>query len=406
MGGALVFILFGAIFITVVVLSLQRHQQATAAWAGAADRLGLEHRPGGMFSKHELHGHLDGLPVTVWTFTRGSGDNRETWTGFNVTHPPLGPPVTLTRDSSVASFFRRFVGGTDATLGDPEFDETLKIDSDHPEQLAAFLTPTRRAAILTLFETWHDAKITHRDITVSTKGRCRDEMQIVRTLRRIVDTATVLASPERVEKALETQQAGDLAAATAQLHEIVEERPNTFVQLLEAENATAIDHELATPVLADLAGQLLGDPLVDEWSNVAAAPVPPPVETSDEDDELGADQLQHVMDELFGSDRRGSEIERHFETHFLGRHVRWTGEVESVRPYRVDADFGATPGTKVGVTLGETTPTRFGANRVDGVVSLAEGVEPDRRDVITFTGELAKIDRFTRKIYVRDAELI
>ena len=58
------------------------------------------------------------------------------------------------------------------------------------------------------------------------------------------------------------------------------------------------------------------------------------------------------------------------------------------------------------MALGETTPTRFGANRVDGVVSLAEGVEPDRRVDITFTGELTKIDRFTRKIFVRDAALV
>ena len=404
MAGALFLLLFLGIFVTIGYVAVRHHRAATDAWTTAAQRLGMDFRPGGIFSKSEMHGRIDGLPVTVWTFSRGSGENSETWTAYNVTHPPLGPPVTLTRDNAVSSFFRRFTGGTDAVLGDPQLDDTLRIDTEHPDQLAEFLTPTRRAAVMTIFESWGAAKITHGDITVSTKGRSKDADQIVSTLRRIVDTANVLAAPDRVDRALRLQHDGDLAAATEQLHQIAEETPNTFVQLLEAENATAIDHERAATVLEDLAAALPGDPLVNDWAEVAAQPVPGHTAAGDAG-VIGADQLQQVIDDLFGADRRGSEIERHFEATYAGRSVRWSGEVESVRPYRVDADFGATPGTKVGITLGETTPTRFGANRVDGVLSLPEGVEPDRNRVISFTGKLAKVDRFTRKIFVADAQL-
>lgn len=379
----------------------RRLGETVESWSAVSSHLGLHYEPGTLTKQHELTGELLGCRVRVWTYVQRSGENSSTYTAYEIRHTPLGPPVTLRRQTSF-SFLRRIVGGRDVEIGDPLLDEQVIIDTDHPSQLAAFMNPARRAAVLSIFETWGNAEMTHQSIKVTRSGAERSAHRLDATIRRLLDTARILAAPEEVDAVLESQADGDLSGATAHLHELARQHDNTFVRLLTAENATSFDHGAATAELDELAAALPGDPLVEQWTSVASRPAP--TNNSQRATDLDLSQTALISDVL-GSGRRGSEIERHFENTYAGAQVRWTGTVDSVRPYLVDADFGANPGTKVSIEIGGID-TRFGTDRVAAVVSFPEGVEPRREAEVTFLGTLFELDRFTRNIYVRDASIV
>lgn len=113
-----------------------------------------------------------------------------------------------------------------------------------------------------------------------------------------------------------------------------------------------------------------------------------------------------VVADLFASDRLGHEVEGHFTDTYEGAAIRWSGAVERVRPYRGDRDFGNEPGTKLTVLIGNVGDGRLVTSRVEAIVQLPAGLEPERGSEITFTGTLIRVDRFMRNLYVADATLV
>ncbi|MDG2027992.1 MAG: hypothetical protein P8J50_12865 [Acidimicrobiales bacterium] len=114
---------------------------------------------------------------------------------------------------------------------------------------------------------------------------------------------------------------------------------------------------------------------------------------------------QAAIEDLFGGSRTGHEIEAAFEQDYAGRRVEWTGEVENSRSYRSDHDFGDVPGTKTTVRLGSIGSSRLMSNRIKAVVDLLVDTDLAREDEIQFSGTLLRVDRFTRTLFVRDADL-
>ncbi|MDW3217458.1 MAG: hypothetical protein R8F63_02490 [Acidimicrobiales bacterium] len=411
------------IFIGIIAFAIQAVQkQATdQSWSTVGRRTGLTTTSRSMFRSPSMSGTIRGVHVDARVVSRGSGDSQRRVTQYTVTFPSVGPPVQFRRQG-VGSFLRGMFGGADAVIGDPRFDSSVEIDGADGAALQAFLTPARRAAILSIFSTWPSAVITDSTIRVETRRVERNQDRLLASLNRLVDSARLLGDPGPVNAALAQRDDGDLTDAADALHAAAaaDAEPNTVTKVLEAEALIALDRaEEAKPILAAAATELPGDEEVAGWAAVAdeqiarheaasALPAPPPRPEPDAEPDRAPPSLaqQDTIDALFGSSRRGHEIEREFETRYAGETIEWSAEVESSRDYRSDRDFGDEPGTKTTMRIGSVGASTLMSNRVRAIVDLPADSDVDRGDTIAFTGTLLRVDRFTRTIYVADAALL
>ncbi len=393
---AMPFVVIMFVVIGLVLVIAQAQVKATRKmWTAVGDDLGLRLETRGWGGNDRLSGEIDGIDVLVWVYTRGGGKSQSTYTGYRASHPPSGPPVTFRRQGAL-SFFRRITGGRDVAVGDPTFDDEIIVDTDNEEQIASFLTPTRRAAILSTMSAWRGAVITNSSIEVSLNGRTRREQTLRSTIRRMVDTALVLADPAELDRSLEQRVDGDLAAGVAALHEMNDAAPNVFTEMLEAEALVgAGQHEDAEAILAKVADRLPDDTEVDGLRRLASTPTPQPPASPEPG--MG---WRDLMDDLFAGGRRGYEVMERFETHHLGREVTWEGTVTRERASRFDADFDGGPGVKATVALGSLDPNRALSTAVEAIVRLPDGTRVDRGERLQFTGRMIRVDRFSRAVYV------
>ena len=412
---------FGIIvFFMIVAFAVQAIQkQATeSTWSAVGRRAGLTTSRSSMFSNPSMSGTIKGVHVEARVVTRGSGDSQRRVTQYTVTFPSVGPNVRFRRQG-IGSFFRGMFGGTDTVIGDPRFDESVEIEAADTSLLRDFLTPARRAAILSIFSTWPNAEITNTMIRAETRRVERNQDRMTAALNRLVDSALLLSAPGPIEAALERRESGDLTEAATELHDAIEAapEPNVVARVLEAETLIALDRaEEAKPILEAAATELPGDPEVAGWAAVAdeqiarheaasTLPAPPPRPEEPAPAAPPSTDQQDVIDALFGHDLVGHEIEREFETRYAGLRVAWTGEVETTRGYRSDRDFGDTPGTKTTVRIGSVGASVLMSNRVKAIVDLPADTELGRGDTVAFDGTLLRLDRFTRTVYVGDARL-
>jgi len=393
---AMPFFVIMLIFVAIALAVAQAQVKATRRmWTAVGDDLDLRLETRGWSGHDRLSGEIDSIDVEVWVYSRGAGKSRSTYTGYRVSHRPSGPPVTFRRQGAL-SFLRRITGGRDVAVGDPTFDDEVIVDSDDDEAIAAFLTPSRRAAILSTMGTWRGAVITNSSIEVSLSGRTRSEQTLRSTIRRLVDTALVLTDPEKLDRALEQRTEGDLHSGVDALHDINDESPNVFTEMLEAEALVgAGQHEEAEGILASVAERIPDDSEVEGLRRLASKPAPAPPTVSEPG--LG---WRALMEDLFAEGRRGYEVIEHFETNHLGRTVEWEGEVSRVREFRFDADFDGGPGVKATVELGSLDPDRPLSTDVEAIVRLPDGTRVDHGDRLEFTGRLMQVDRFSRAVYV------
>ena len=386
----------------VVAIAQNSHRASSDAWKAAGDHLRLHFTPGNLFTQPQLQGSVRGIDVRVEVARRRGSNNNATVTVYSASMPQSTAPPVVFRRQHAGSFLRSFIGGHDVVIGDPRFDDTIVVDSSEARAITEFLTPARRAAILSVFSGWHDVDVTHRRLSIRTRGRTRDASEIVRTVNRLVDTARILANPQPLDTALGHRDEGELHVAVEELHDLnAESEPNVVTRMIEAEALVASgESERAVEIIEDVAEQLPADPEIDTWrehlaTGVSAAPSEP------------ADLSQQaVIDDLFAATRYGVAIDARYAEAFAGREVTWTGTVEQSRGYRSDADFGTEPGTKTTVAIGSVGNSRLMSNKVRAVVDLPEGATVARGEAITFRGTLLHVDRFTRQFYVSDAETV
>ena len=404
------------LFVFGIALAIAQSAQRTsgAAWKAAAGHLRLQHTPGSLVTTPQLNGSVRGVAVRVEVLKRRGGGNGSTTTVFSVVHPSPAPPVQFKRQHA-ASFLRQFVGGRDVVVGDPRFDDSIVVDAADDAAIVAYLTPARRAAILSVFSTWRTVEVSDTGLSVSTPGRARDAAKIVSTVNRLVDTCRVLSDPEPLDTALGERDGDELKVSADALHELnARSDPNVVTQMLEAETLVATGESVrAIEIVEDVAERLPEDPEVDGWRDFFAAsadaptspdpsgPSGPPEATETPD----LDQ-QAVIDDLFADTRYGVSIDARYAEAYAARRITWTGTVENSRGYRSDADFGTDPGTKTTVAIGSVGSSRLMSNQVKAVVALPDGTKLIRGDTVTFSGTLLHVDRFTRKFYVSNGALV
>ncbi|MEM7141164.1 MAG: tetratricopeptide repeat protein [Actinomycetota bacterium] len=392
------------VFVAIAISAFQKQQQ-TSTWQSVGRRTGLAVQSGSLFRAPSMSGTVRGVRVRAEVISRGSGDDSYRVTRYTVGFPAAGPAVSFRRQGML-SFMRSFVGGRDIVTGDPRFDESVIVDAASEAAVRQYLTPARRAALLSIFSTWPKAEVTPSSIVVESRRVERNQDRMMATINRLIDSGRLLTDPAPVDAALAPLEAGDMAEAVDALHELNEATddenpPNVVTQLIEAESLVALGRpEEATIILERTAAALPGDPEVDGWRDVAAtersALAPPPPRPA---------ERQATIDDLFGAGRPGHEIEAVFEADYAGRPVHWTGEVEHSRGYRSDRDFGDEPGTKTTVRIGAIGSSALMSNRVKAIVDLPADVDVERGDEITFSGTLLRVDRFTRAIYVEQASV-
>ena len=403
--------LFAAI--GVLLWGATQRQRVGDAWSEAGRRLGMTFQPGSFGQWHRLSGQFGDVTVEVGVRSTGN-KNQERWTTYLVRHPPAGPVVNLTRQAPMSGLFSFVTGRRDVIIGDPIFDERVIVHAHDEVAVREFLTPARRAAVQELLAVFDRAEIERDTIQVATRGVVTDVDQIVATVTRLVDMATVLGDVQ-FNAILGHRQAGNLGQAANELHEYNQGRGNRFTSSVEAETlAEAGRHEQALAAFDELWAGQPDDPVSSGWYDLAATPDPAPVrEPAVVETPLVATPAtgpsplaqQAVIDDLFHSDRMSWEAVEHFEATYRDRLVDWSGPVLAATAYDRDHDFDGGPGMKATVRIGHTGRSEFVSNQVDAVVEFGPDTRLREGDEIRFSGVLANVDRFSRKIWIRHAEL-
>jgi len=389
-------------------MKLVRDQQSRIEdeWSKAARHFGLHLESGSVFTGPKLYGVVNGVRVDVDIYA-GAGPTRQKggYTRYRAQHAPVGPPLTLRRQSALSGF-GRFFGQEDVMVGNPLFDDRVTVDSDYQDRVRAFLSPTRQAVVLEIFDRWPRGTVTQSSISVETHRHERSAVVMIDTIARVVAMARVMGSPTALDAVLANQREGNLHGAIDDLHAMNESEPNIFTQTLEAEARLEVgDHETAAEIFDAVASELPAERTPDGWERIASAPAPvvlpaPPVAAVPD----GPDQ-QKVIDELFDATILSYQIVERFERNFVNKTVEWQGTVTTIHQYRHDPDFGEGPGSKVTVLIGNTGTKGLISNEVHAVVQLPAEVDVRRDTEISFIGTLQAVDRFGRKLYVANSRL-
>lgn len=381
------------------------------AWAIAAMALGLQStRTGKISGESRMAGPLGDVRVDVYTESRGSGDNRHIWTIYEITFRKAGPDVTLKRAGTM-SRLRRAVGFDDVLIGHDRFDDSVDVIANSAEDARNFLTPSRQAAVLSLFEMFPRAEVSSSRILVASQGAERKPDRLISNTKKLAEMARLISGSPEVDHALGLEAQGDLGAGADALAAAQASDPNLYIKLLEAEARVAMgERRRAAQMLTELEVELPDDPEVAGWHKVAdqtpmspseeRATMPPPPSL------LAADlDVPSVMTDLFANNRPSYEVEERFSNAYRGAAVTWSGTVLNSRAFASDRDFGNSPGLKATVNVGSLGDGRLVSDQIDAIVELDSDAAVERGDVITFTGTLHRVDRFMRNIYITDADI-
>ena len=413
MAGVIVFLLILLFFGAVLGVAAAQGKRTNAAWARAAEELGLEFRPTTLFGRPQMKGTLDGLPVEVYTYSQRSGENSTTYTRYAVAYPPLGVPFELRHESGIRKVLKIF-GIGDTAIGDARFDDSFAISTDDPDALRAYLTPARRMALLRLLASYPGLQVSDTGLSLTTKGTEKNGDVIVSTVRRLVATGRTLTDAhlsQRLDEAVEIRLDGDAGKAAETMRATVQPHPDdldgrlTQMETLRAAGDTAE----ADAILDDLAERLPADPDVAGWRAAragrsdrrAAAP------GGSADGAISTDPLE-IAEDLFAERRLSFETDARFDERYAGTSVRWQGVVRRVSRETADMDFPGGPITKAKIHIATIPNDLYGNTEVDAIVALppdaADRLERDAR--VTFTGTLIKADGLVRNLYVADGRLV
>lgn len=186
--------LFAALVL--IFFAVQRRLSAIAdrEWDTAAEGLGLRHRRRGLSEGREMTGKVSGLRVRVDTVVRGSGNQKRMYTRYEVRHSRrIGFALKLTREG-VLSRIGKLLGRKDIEVGDPGFDEKVKVSGRHPRRAAEFLTPSRRECILRALSADPGLEIREWGLVLERSGVNRSET-IRATLEALVGVSLSLVPP-------------------------------------------------------------------------------------------------------------------------------------------------------------------------------------------------------------------
>lgn len=351
----LLFFLFAAVFLGVIPFAIAQSRRTRQAWADAARR--LRFTPGTLVRSGRIHGHLDGMTVAVYRFSRGSGKNRTTYTHVGVGFPrSLGLGLRLAPEgffSGVTKFF----GDQDVETGDAAFDDSVVVKGADARRIVEFLTPARRARVGRCLASHSGLKIDDDRIVWERRGVIRNADTVVRAVRQFITVArSLLEDTERdraVVRAMAAQHDGCIEEALTILETPLvaapspsgvtppstggEEEPEPVSveeKVLEGELLYLADRrEDARAALRSALEEAPEDPEVRGWVNHIEGPEEMPQEdvSGAVDRNKAALDASTVCADLFGSGVSSFDAARRFEERYRDRTIAWSGTLRGGR---------------------------------------------------------------------------
>ncbi len=418
---------FGVVVLMVVVglaiaagYSLSQRRETNEAWREAARRRNLLFHPGDLFTQPELAGTLEGHQVSVTVVTHGR-DSARKYTRYRVEYrEPLPAGLRISKEpTGLLAGVRRAFAGEDIHVGDPEFDDTLRVVGSDVPLIRAFLTLPRRLLLLRVHDRYPTIEIDDEQISWDVRDVELNPDLIVATVDRLIETATGL-SPGPSEQPFESDtQGGGLDPGPAEpgdsAHHIhlpsrVGDHPTFDAAALLSDLRDPdrpIEPETPAAVVADDDVQPANTPLLDTAADGTAAPDEPAEEPEPSRDD-GA-TVAAVCATLFDRSGTSLEVPQAFAERYRGRHVRWLGRLTSVTRYPFDRIFGSEPGCRAVFTVHRTGPS-FGPRDVRVVLQLPDGQELALRSSVgagfEFEGRLIGYDRFMQTLFVAGGRIL
>lgn len=131
--------LMAPLFMLILAVVVAKHRRQQAAWAAFAARHGLALSGQGAFSNVRAEGVIDGMHVVVHVFSRGSGKSQTWYTQWQVLG--VAPGLSAAAEGGFLNFFR----AADLEIGDPSFDDAVRLGGEEGDLRAALDAPIRQA---------------------------------------------------------------------------------------------------------------------------------------------------------------------------------------------------------------------------------------------------------------------
>lgn len=231
MMGAIIVIVGFALVIAMASYSAGRWRKTLAH---VARRYGLQMTNGGLLRATSVHGALDGVPITVDTFSQGSGKSRTTYSRVAMA-PRMPDGLALKKEGS---FLGKIFKGDDLETGDPFFDGRV-IARGPSRALRALLDGPTRAAVIA--GVGQGIEVDDGAIKWVKRGHA-DSEALCGAIDAVADLAQRLSRPADTNALADVVRTDDAAVALHALHampagevrdaldvEIVETRDDAFV---------------------------------------------------------------------------------------------------------------------------------------------------------------------------------
>ena len=182
------------VVVFIIWLAIRIRKKTIAAWAQAAEDLGINFNRPGTFGSYLMEGTVAGFHVKVHTYTQSSGENSKTYNQFAVRFPQsLEMGLKLSREVKFFSSIAKAFGGQDIVTGDESFDSTFVIKGENPEAIQEFLTEERKQQIQELQTTHKGMVVTDTELSWTRSGVVRKTDDLVGHVTELTRVAFVLA---------------------------------------------------------------------------------------------------------------------------------------------------------------------------------------------------------------------
>jgi hypothetical protein len=407
----------------VIWWTIAQSKKANEAWSGAARALQLAFDPGSMMQSRTLLGKLGGNRVRVDTVRHGS-KNSVTYTRYRISYPrPLRLGLRIEQEGLLGGIKKAF-GSQDILTGDTAFDQVALVKGHDGQAIRGFLTPARRSRIREALFAFRKLEIGDEDLGWECQGVIRSQSRLEETVRSLCRLACALWEESAETLVPGAMEAASLPATVASAPHWSSKPPALPGSAARTPRTPAVPQAWVPVAVPQAAAPTSVGP-VAAWSMVAPRqPAGPPpiaaVGSAARSPEPGLPEpaaaaapalaKEVVCAELFREGINSSEVERIFVENHAGKRVTWQGRVRDCHFTSFDFVFGGQPCTKLTLELVTLGGGSFGGRTVGAVAQLP----PEARETlgakigteVTVSGELLKIDRLLRLIYLKDAMVV
>jgi hypothetical protein len=265
----------GIVIIAVLVVTIRKSREADAAWARAADELGLDFVAGGLSTSRWMQGEKDGIAVEV----RGS-EGKNAATCFKITPPGLSRTLAVRAEGTWTNLGKVF-SGEDVLLQDPDFDRLVNIHGVE-EEIVALMDVETRADVMELVGL--GGTIGEGTITLRRTGVIREKEELVHLASLLARLGRRLSGGPVPALLLENAQSDPLVEVRVRNLEIL---ARNYAYFAEAKTAAAMALEDRSPRV-----RMLGAVL--DKGEVGIAVLQALVQDSDVPGDVRAASLEHL----------------------------------------------------------------------------------------------------------------